>query len=93
MSKNALGTWYESSTIFQFGEFVAKDLQIARMTTYCVIQLRSSRTEYVSANDPIICQFVAIRGIRKLCGIGVLERTKVYTCFNSRGDYFYVKQL
>ena len=72
---------------------MAKDLQIARMTTYCAIQLRSSRTEYVSAKDPIICQFVAIRGIRGLCRIGVIERTTVCSCFNSRGDNFYVKQL
>ena len=34
-----------------------------------MIQLRYSRTEYVSATNLNICQFVAIRGIRALCGI------------------------
>ena len=28
-------------------------------------------TEYVSATNPIVCQFVAIRGMRGLCGIWV----------------------
>ena len=36
-------------------------------------QLRSSRTECDSDTNPNICQFVAISGIRGLCGIGVLE--------------------
>ena len=36
-------------------------------------QLRSSRTEYDSDTNPNICEFVAIRGIRGLCGIGVLH--------------------
>ena len=38
----------------------------------CTNQLRSSRTEYKSAMNPNICQFVSIHGIRGLCGIGVL---------------------
>ena len=38
------------------------------------MQLRSSRIESVSATIPNICQFVAIRGIRGLCGIGVLGK-------------------
>ena len=41
------------------------------LTTNCANQLRSSRTEYDSDMNPNICQFVAIRGIRGLCGIGV----------------------
>ena len=42
------------------------------LTTDCANQLRSSRTEYDSSMKPNICQFVAIRVIRGLCGIGVL---------------------
>ena len=38
-----------------------------------VNQLRPSRTENDSATNPNICQFVSIRGIRGLCGIGVLD--------------------
>ena len=61
-------------------ELVAKSLNSSKLlsrvperptTTDCTIQLRSSRTEYVSATSPNICHFVAIRGIRGLCGIGV----------------------
>ena len=37
----------------------------------CANQLRSSRTEYNLDTNPNICQFVAIRAIRGLCGIGV----------------------
>ena len=39
-------------------------------------QLRPSRTEYDSATNPNICQFVSIRGIRGLCGIGVYGTSK-----------------
>ena len=42
------------------------------LTTDCANQLRSSPTEYDSATNQNICQFVSIRGIRGLCGIGVL---------------------
>ena len=40
----------------------------------CAIELRSSRTEYVSDTNPNICQFIAICGIRGLCGIGLYGR-------------------
>ena len=43
------------------------------LTTDCANQLRPSRTEYDSATNPNICQFVSIRGIRGLCGIGVSQ--------------------
>ena len=42
----------------------------------CTIQLKSSQTEYVSAMNPNICQFMAICGILGLCGIGVLVLTQ-----------------
>ena len=86
MSKNAIGIWYESRSIFRIGEFVAKVLNSSKLlsripdrptncknssTMDCANQLRSSRTEYDSATNPNICQFVSIRGIRGLCGIGV----------------------
>ena len=80
MSKNELGICYESSTIFRIGEFVAKFwtvqifwCQIPNRPTNCKnwLQTDDSRTEYVSATFPNICQFVAIRGIRVLCVIGV----------------------
>ena len=59
MSRNALGIWYESRTIFRIGEFVAKVLnsskllsripnrptKLQELTTDCANQLRSSRTE------------------------------------------------
>ena len=44
------------------------------LTTDYANQLRPSRTEYDSAKNLNICQFVSIRGIRGLCGIGVLAR-------------------
>ena len=46
--------------------------ELQELTTDCVNQLRSSRTEYDSAMNPNICKFMSIRGIRGLCGIGVL---------------------
>ena len=86
MSKNALGIWYESLTIFRIGEFVAKDLNSSKLlsripdrptnlqelTSDCANQLRSSQSEYESATNPNICQFVSIRGILGMCGIGVI---------------------
>ena len=61
MSKNALGTCYESSTIIRIGEFVAKvepysryTYELQELTTDSGIQLRSSRTEYVSVTNPNI---------------------------------------
>ena len=36
-------------------------------------QLRTSRTHYDSTTNPKIYQFVAIRGIRSLCGMGALD--------------------
>ena len=50
------------------------------LTTDCANQLRSSRTEYGSATNPNICQFVSFRGIRGLSGIGVLS-IFVITCY------------
>ena len=71
ISKNALGDRYESQTNFRIGEFVAKVLNSSKLfsripdrptncifTTDCANQLRSSRTEYDSATNPNICQFV-----------------------------------
>ena len=55
MSKNALGICYESSTIFRIGEFVAK----------------SWTAQILWSEFPNIGKFVAIRGIRALCGKGV----------------------
>ena len=40
-------------------------------------QLRSSRTENDSATNSNICQFVSIRGIRDLCGIGYMYKAVV----------------
>ena len=39
------------------------------LTTDCANQLRYSRTEYDSATNPNICQFVSISGIRGLVDI------------------------
>ena len=51
----------------------------------CANQLRSSRTEYDSDTNPNICQFVAIRGIRGLCGIGVFDN--IFGSFELRHYY------
>ena len=52
---------------------MAKVLQeLQELTTDCANKLRSSRTEYDSDTNPNICKFVAIRGIRGLCGIGTI---------------------
>ena len=76
MSKSALGLCYKSITFFRIGEFVAKVLNSSKFLpripdrlTNCknIIQLRYSRTDYVSATNSKI---VAILGIRDLCGIG-----------------------
>ena len=92
ISKNALGIRHESRTIFRIGEFVARVLNsskllsrvpVQELTTDYANQLRPSRTEYDSATNPNICQFVSIRGIRGLCGIGVLARK-----FYPRGSNF-----
>ena len=60
---------FEQFKYFDPNSQLAYELQ--ELTTDCMIQLRSSQTEYVSATNPNICQFVTIRGIRALCGIGV----------------------
>ena len=70
MSKNALGIWYESRTIFRIGEFVAKVLNSSKLlsripdrTTNCKNSLRTvRRTEYDSVTNPNICQFASIVG-------------------------------
>ena len=72
--------------------------ELQELTTDCAIQLRSSRTEYVSATNLNICQFVAIRGIRGLCGIGVLgvnqvsamEMTSKFNNSDLRRSFFFV---
>ena len=48
-----------------------KTYELQELTTDYANQLRPSRTEYDSATNSNICQFVSIRGIRGLCGIGV----------------------
>ena len=51
--------------------------ELQELTTDFANQLRSSRTQYGSDTNPNICQFVAIRGIRGLCGIEVLVANKI----------------
>ena len=66
----------KSSNVETFKTFEPNSRQtyeLQELTTDCAYQLRSSRTEYDSATNPNICQFVSIRGIRGLCGIGVLN--------------------
>ena len=59
MSKNALGIRYESRTIFRIGEFVAKVLNSSKLLSRIPDRpTRSSRTEYDSATNPNIFQFV-----------------------------------
>ena len=48
--------------------------ELQELTTDYANQLRPSRTEYDLATNKNICQFVSIRGIRGLCGIGVLGK-------------------
>ena len=69
MSKNALGFCYESSTTFSDREFVAKvwncskllpTHELQELTTDYTIQLRSLRSDYVSASNPKHCQFVEL---------------------------------
>ena len=48
--------------------------ELQELATDCANQLRSSRTEYDTATNPNIYQFVSIRVIRGLCGIGVLPQ-------------------
>ena len=45
--------------------------ELQELTMDCAIQLRSSQTEYDSATNPNICQFMSIRGIRSMCEIRV----------------------
>ena len=85
MSNNELGICYESSTIFRIGEFVAKFWTVQIFWSEFPIGLQIARTDYglydsvkifanwvyLSATNPNIYQFVAIRGIRALFGIGV----------------------
>ena len=80
MSKNALGICYESSTIFRIRELVAKFWTVHNFWAEFLIDLRIARTdyglsrnEYVSATNPNICQFLAIRGIRALCEIVIKQ--------------------
>ena len=74
------GFCYESSTTFSNREFVANVLnsskllpryELQELTMDCTIQLISFRTGYISAMNLKKCRFVAIRGIRGLCGIEV----------------------
>ena len=70
LSKIAIGIWYESRMIFLIGEFVAKVLnslkvlsRIPDRPTNCknwprTVGISSARTEYNSATNPNICQFV-----------------------------------
>ena len=65
ISKNALGIWYESCTIFRIGEFVAKDLnssKLLHMGQYPLLSVLSARLSFLnidhSRNLP-----VEIRGI------------------------------
>ena len=53
-------------------------------------QLRTSRTDYDSTTNPNIYQFVVIRGIRGLCGMGALH-TPLF--LSSRGNKFTVMIL
>ena len=47
MSKNALGIWYESRTIFRIGEFVAKVLNSSKLLSQIPDRgLRVARTHY-----------------------------------------------
>ena len=55
-----------------------KTYELQELTTDYANQFRPSRTEYDSATNPNICQFVSIRGIRGLCGIGVLNNCRLY---------------
>ena len=48
-----------------------KTYELQELTTNCLPQLRSSRTDNVSATNPKNCQFVVIHGIHGLCVIGV----------------------
>ena len=55
MSKHALGIYYESSTIFRIGEFVAKFWTVQIFRSEFLIGLRIARTDYglyvkISAN-------------------------------------------
>ena len=84
MPKNALRICYESTTIFGIESSWPKfwtapnfchEFPIAQevkelTTNIKKNQLRTSRTDYDSTTNPNIYQFVAIRGIRGLCGMG-----------------------
>ena len=54
-----------------------KTYKLQELTTNYRIQLRSSRSDYVSASNPKNCQSMAIHEICGLCGIGVLECIRV----------------
>ena len=54
MSKNALGICYESSTIFQIGEFVAKFWTVQIFWSQFTIGLRIARTDYGMYDSVII---------------------------------------
>ena len=76
MSENALRTCYELVTDLLNREFLCQNFEpfktlapnsrltqeLQQVTTDYKIQLRTSRTDYVSATNPNLYQFVAIRG-------------------------------
>ena len=57
--------------------------ELQEMTTNYRIQLRTSRIDYDSAMDPILYQFVAIRGSSGRSGIPALGATP--TCSMNEG--------
>ena len=63
MSKNAL--YFE-----QLQTFATNSRSLKNWLRTQNNQLRTSRTDYDSTTNPNIYQFVAIRGIRGLCGMG-----------------------
>ena len=88
MSKNALQTCYELVTDVLQREFVAKILncskhwpqwtqELQEVTTDNKIQLRTSQTEYVSATNPKIYQFMVISGSLGCCVIRPLDSIPV----------------
>ena len=75
IAKNALGITHDFFKTFEPNS--RKTYELQELTTDYANQLRPSRTEYDSATNPNICKFVPIRGIRGLCGIGVLVNGRV----------------
>ena len=92
MSKNALGIWYEPRTMFRIGEFVAKVLNSSKVLSQIPIDIRIARTVYGLCESVKIFtnwvqfshepKYLSIRGIRGLCGIGVLMKVgSISECF------------